>query len=313
MIGRLLHRLMTSFLVLVGVLWIGFMMLQVLPADPAAVIAGPTGTEAEIEAIRHHLGLDQPLAFQFWLYLQRVAVGDLGRSVINNASVAAELLRAAGPTLELMIASMVWAVPSGLLFGAFAATRRGGVMDRAVMALSVAGVSVPVFWVGLLMIQFAAATRFFPIQGRGGPLGPAEGLRHSILPATALGLILIGPTARMTRTALADTLSADYVRTARAKGASELRVVADHAMRTAWLPIVTLLGLQGVTLMGGAVVTETIFSWPGVGRLAVGAIVSSDYPLAQGAILFLATAFIVVNIVVDLLYGALDPRVRRTA
>lgn len=313
MIGRLLHRLMTSFLVLIGVLWIGFMMLQVLPADPAAVIAGPTGTEAEIEAIRRHLGLDQPLAAQFWMYLQRVAVGDLGRSVINNASVAAELLRAAGPTLELMLASMAWAVPAGLLLGAFAATRRGGVMDRAVMALSVAGVSVPVFWVGLLMIQFAAATRFFPIQGRGGPLWTAEGLSHIILPATALGLILIGPTARMTRTALADTLSADYVRTARAKGASELRVVADHAMRTAWLPIVTLLGLQVGTLMGGAVVTETIFSWPGVGRLAVGAIVSSDYPLAQGAILFLATAFIVVNIVVDLLYGVLDPRVRRTA
>ncbi|MGD1879467.1 MAG: ABC transporter permease [Kiloniellaceae bacterium] len=313
MIGRLLHRLMTSFLVLVGVLWIGFMMLQVLPADPAAAIAGSTGTAAEIEAIRRHLGLDQPLVWQFWIYLQRVAVGDFGRSVINNAPVAGELLRAAGPTLELMLASMAWAVPSGLLLGAFAATRRGGVIDRLVMAISVAGVSVPVFWVGLLMIQFAAATRLFPLQGRGGPLWTAEGLSHIVLPATALGLILIGPVARMTRTALADTLSADYVRTARAKGASELRVVAGHAMRTAWLPIVTLLGLQVGTLMGGAVVTETIFSWPGVGRLAVGAIVSSAYPLAQGAILFLATAFIVVNIVVDLLYGVLDPRVRRSA
>lgn len=304
---------MTSLLVLIGVLWIGFLMLQVLPADPAVVIAGPSGTEAEIAAIRRHLGLDQPLATQFWLYLERVAAGDLGRSVINNAPVAGELLRAAGPTLELMLAAMVWAVPAGLVMGAFAATRRGGMVDRVVMAISVAGVSVPVFWVGLLMIQFAAATRLFPIQGRGGPLWTAEGLSHILLPATALGLILIGPVARMTRTALADTLNADYVRTARAKGASEARVIARHALRTAWLPIVTLLGLQIGTLMGGAVVTETIFSWPGVGRLAVGAIVSSDYPLAQGAILFLAAAFILVNIGVDLLYGVLDPRVRRSA
>lgn len=313
MIGRLLHRLLTSFLVLVGVLWIGFLMLQVLPADPAAVIAGPTGTEAEVQAIRRHLGLDQPLPVQFLLYLQRVAVGDLGRSVINNASVAGELLAAAGPTLELMLASMLWAVPAGLVMGAFAATRRGGVVDRLVMAISVAGVSVPVFWVGLLMIQFAAATKAFPIQGRGGPLWTPDGLSHILLPATALGLILVGPVARMTRTALADTLGADFVRTARAKGASEARVIAGHALRTALLPIVTLLGLQVGTLMGGAVVTETIFAWPGIGRLAVGAIVSSDYPMAQGAILFLAAAFVVVNIIVDLLYGLLDPRIRRLA
>lgn len=310
MIARLFQRLVTSLLVLVGVLFVGFMMLQVLPSDPAVIIAGPQGTDEEIDAIRQHLGMDQPLLAQFGLYLQRVVQGDLGRSVINNSSVTVELLRAAGPTLELMLVSMAWAVPGGLVLGAVAATRRGGIFDRSVMAISVAGVSIPVFWVGLIMIQFASATRALPIQGRGGPFWTADGLLHIAMPATALGLILIGPVARMTRTALVDALGADFVRTARAKGAGEFRVVVNHALRTALLPIVTLLGLQIGTLMGGAVVTETIFSWPGVGRLAVSAIVSSDYPMAQGAILFLATAFILVNIVVDMLYGALDPRVR---
>lgn len=309
MIARLLRRAMISVIVLTGVLLIGFLMLQVIPADPAVAIAGPQGTDEEIEAIRRHLGLDQPVLLQFFWYVERVLSGDLGRSVINNASVSAELLRAAGPTVELMCAAMLWAVPTALVLGILAALWRGGVLDRLVMAVSVMGVSIPVFWVGLLMIQFAAHTRAFPIQGRGGPLWTAEGLHHIILPATALGLILVGPVARMTRTALSDALHADHVRTARAKGASEVRVIIHHALRTALLPIITLIGLQIGSLMGGAVVTETIFSWPGVGRLAVGAIISGDYPMAQGAIIFLASAFILVNIAVDVLNDLADPRI----
>jgi len=310
MTGRLAHRVVTSFFVLVGVLLVGFLMLQVLPADPAAAIAGPTGTEEEITAIRRHLGLDQPVLVQFGLYLHRVAMGDLGRSVINNAAVGDELLRAAGPTLELMLAAMVWSLPLGLALGILAALKRGGLIDRGVMAVSVAGVSIPVFWVGLLMIQFAARTRAFPIQGRGGPLWTADGLAHILLPATALGLILLGPIARMTRTTLSEALGADHVRTARAKGAGELRVILGHALRTALLPIITLVGLQIGSLMGGAVITETIFSWPGVGRLAVSSITTGDYPMAQGAILFLAVAFILVNVAVDLLSELADPRLR---
>jgi len=309
MIARLLRRAGISLIVLAGVLLIGFLMLQVIPADPAVAIAGPQGTDDEIEAIRRHLGLDQPILLQFVWYISRVVTGDMGQSVINNASVSAELLRAAGPTIELMCAAMIWAVPTALALGILAALRRGGIVDRLVMAVSVMGVSVPVFWVGLLMIQFAARTRAFPIQGRGGPLWTAEGLSHILLPATALGLILVGPVARMTRTTLSDALHADHVRTARAKGASELRVVLNHALRTALLPIITLVGLQIGTLMGGAVVTETIFSWPGVGRLAVGSIITGDYPMAQGAIIFLASAFILVNITVDVLNELADPRI----
>lgn len=310
MTNTLLRRLGVSIVVLLGVLLIGFTMLQVIPADPAVAIAGPQGTEEEVEAIRRHLGLDQPAPVQFVYYLQRIAAGDMGRSVINNAPVFDELLRALGPTIELMAVAMFWSVPVALTFGILAALNRGGVLDRIVMAVSVMGVSVPVFWVGLLMIQFAVQTRAFPIQGRGGPLWTWDGLSHIVLPATALGLILVGPVARMTRTALAEALYADHVRTARAKGASEGRVVVHHALRTALLPIITLIGLQVGTLMGGAVVTETIFSWPGVGRLAVGAIVAGDYPMAQGAIVFLAAAFILVNVLVDILNELADPRIR---
>lgn len=309
MMARLLRRALVSVIVLAGVLLIGFLMLQVIPADPAVAIAGPQGTDAEIDAIRRHLGLDQPVMLQFVWYIERVLAGDFGRSVINNAPVFGELIRAIGPTIELMFAAMIWAVPAGLGLGIMAALRRGGLIDRAVMAVSVMGVSVPVFWVGLLMIQFAAQTRMFPVQGRGGPLWTFDGLAHIILPATALGLILIGPVARMTRTTLSDSLHADHVRTARAKGASESRVIVHHALRTALLPIITLLGLQIGTLMGGAVVTETIFSWPGVGRLAVGSIISGDYPMAQGAIIFLASAFVLVNIAVDVLNELADPRI----
>lgn len=308
--GRLVQRAITSVVVLVGVLLVGFLMLQILPADPAAAIAGAQGTDAEIAAIREHLGLDRPVPVQFALYLQRVAMGDLGRSVINNASVAAEILRAAGPTIELMLAAMLWSMPLGLCLGVLAALRRGGVLDRVVMAVSVAGVSVPVFWVGLMMIQMAAKTRAFPIQGRGGPLWTPEGVAHIALPAVALGLILLGPVARMTRTTLLEALGSDHVRTARAKGAGEPRVILGHALRAALVPIITLVGLQIGALMGGAVVTETIFSWPGVGRLAVSAITTGDYPMAQGAILFLAVAFILVNVIVDLVSELADPRLR---
>jgi ABC-type dipeptide/oligopeptide/nickel transport system permease component len=311
MIRQFIQRLLTAIPVLFGVLLIGFVMLQVIPTDPATIIAGPTGTAEEIEVIRRQLGLDQPLWAQFWLYITRVAQGDLGRSIINNAPVARELATALVPTLELMLMSLIWAVPLGIFLGTVAAMKRGRLFDRAVMALSVAGVSVPVFWVGLLLLQFAAYRwQLFPLQGRGGPLWTLKGLSHIALPAITLGVIFIGPVARMTRTTVVEALNADFVRTARAKGATEFQVVTRHALRAALIPIVTLIGLQIGALLGGAVITETIFAWPGIGRLAVGAIVSSDVPMAQGTILVLAMGYIVVNFIVDLLYGVLDPRVR---
>ncbi|EKE76494.1 MULTISPECIES: ABC transporter permease [Oceanibaculum] len=306
------HRLLISIPVLFGVLLIGFLLLQVVPTDPATVLAGPTATAADVAALREAMGLNEPLWYQFGLYIFRVLQLDLGRSIISNSTVVSELANTVGPTVELMIASLIWAVPLGILLGTIAAVRRGRVTDRIVMAFSVAGVSMPIFWFGLMLIQYVGfKMELLPFQGRGGPLWSIDGLRHIALPAITLGGVFIGPVARMTRTSLLEVLNADFVRTARAKGAPETRVVVKHALRNALIPIVTLVGLQIGFLLGGAVVTETMFAWPGVGRLAVGAIVSSDFPLAQGAILLLAVSFLLVNLIVDVLYAYLDPRVGR--
>jgi ABC-type dipeptide/oligopeptide/nickel transport system permease component len=212
-----------------------------------------------------------------------------------------------------MAASLIWSIPLGIFLGTVAAYWRGSLFDRAVMAFAVAGVSVPVFFVGLILIWFVGFKwQLLPFTGRGGPLWTIDGLKAIALPALTLGGVFVGPVARMTRTAVLDVLGADHVRTARAKGLVERLVVLHHALRNALIPVVTLIGLQIGFLLGGAVVTETIFSWPGVGRLAVGAILSSDMPVAQGTIIVLSLGFIVINLIVDVLYAVLDPRVRAT-
>ena len=311
MIRHVVQRILLSIPVLLGVLLVGFLLMQVVPTDPATVRAGPSATADVVAAIRIDLGLDKPVAVQFLLYLARLARGDLGVSIINNIPVATELGNTVGPTLELMLASLIWSIPLGIAFGTAASARRGQWVDRLVMAVSVAGVSVPVFFVGLVLIWFVGFRwQLLPFTGRIGPLWTWEGLQAAILPAVTLGAVFVGPVARMTRTAMLDVLGADYVRTARAKGLSERKVLLRHALRNALIPVVTLIGLQIGFLLGGAVVTETIFSWPGIGRLAVGAILSSDFPMAQGTILVLAGGFILVNLAVDLIYSLLDPRVR---
>lgn len=313
MARHIIQRLLVSIPVLFGVLAIGFVLLQMIPTDPAAVLAGPTASPAEIESIRESMGLNEPLLYQFALYISRVLQGDLGRSFVSNTPVLHELSLAIGPTIELMVASLIWAVPLGIFLGTVAAVMRGTLIDRAVVALSVIGVSMPIFWFGLILIQYVGTQwNLLPYLGRAGPLWTVEGIRSIALAAITLGGIFVGPVARMTRTAVLEVLDADYVRTARAKGVYELRAIVRHALRNALIPIVTLVGLQVGFLLGGAVVTETIFAWPGVGRLAVGAIISSDFTLAQGAILVLAISFIAVNLIVDLTYAFLDPRIRRS-
>ena len=306
-----MQRLLMAVPVMFGVLLVGFLLMQVVPTDPAVVRAGPNASIEVVEAIRRDLGLDQPLWLQFLLYLGRLLRGDLGVSIINNVPVARELGSTIGPTLELMAASLVWSIPLGLFLGTIGAYWRGSLLDRLVMAISVAGVSVPVFFLGLVLIWFVGFQwQWLPFTGRQGPLWTLDGLRAVVLPAITLGGVFVGPVARMTRTAVLDVLGADHVRTARAKGLPEHLVVLRHALRNAMVPVVTLIGLQIGFLLGGAVVTETVFSWPGVGRLAVGAILSSDFPMAQGTIIVLSLGFILVNLAVDLLYGVLDPRVR---
>ncbi|MFL1461458.1 ABC transporter permease [Roseococcus sp. DSY-14] len=311
MMRHALQRMLLAVPVLFGVLLIGFLLMQVVPTDPATVRAGPQATQEVVAAIRAELGLDEPIWKQFGLYVWRLLQGDLGVSIINNVPVSQELGNTIGPTLELMLAALVWSIPLGIALGTVAAYFRGSFLDRVVMAVSVAGVSVPVFFLGLLLIWLVGFQwQLLPFTGRAGPLWTMDGLKAIILPAITLGGVFVGPVARMTRTAVVDALQAEHVRTARAKGLAEGAVVRRHALRNALIPVVTLIGLQIGFLLGGAVVTETIFSWPGVGRLAVGAILSSDFPMAQGTIIVLSAGFIIINLVVDLLYGALDPRVR---
>lgn len=313
MLRHTLQRLLLVLPVLLGVLLVGFLLMQVVPTDPAQVRAGPTATQDVVQAIRQELGLDQPLWKQFAIYIGRLAQGDLGVSIINNVPVSQELGNTIGPTLELMFASLVWAIPLGMLLGTVGAYFRGSLLDRAIMAVSVAGVSLPVFFLGLGLIWlFGFKYPILPFTGRTGPLWTWEGLQGIILPAITLGGVFVGPVARMTRTSVLDELGADHVRTARAKGLGERTVLLRHTLRNALVPVVTLIGLQIGFLLGGAVVTETVFSWPGIGRLAVGAILSSDLPMAQGTIIVLSLGFILVNLAVDVLYAVLDPRVRGT-
>lgn len=311
MLKHTLQRLLLVLPVMLGVLLIGFLLMQVVPTDPAQVRAGPTATQDVVEAIRQELGLNQPLWKQFAIYIGRLAQGDLGVSIINNVPVTQELGNTIGPTLELMLASLVWAIPLGMFLGTVGAYYRGSLIDRAIMAFSVAGVSLPVFFLGLGLIWLLGFYYpILPFTGRTGPLWTWEGIQGIILPALTLGGVFVGPVARMTRTSVLDELGADHVRTARAKGLGESTVLLRHTLRNALVPVVTLIGLQIGFLLGGAVVTETVFSWPGIGRLAVGAILSSDLPMAQGTIIMLSLGFILINLVVDVLYAVLDPRVR---
>ena len=307
----IIRRVLVSMPALIGVLFLCFCLLQVVPSDPARIIAGPDAKAEEVAAVRAELGLDRPVLTQFADYIGRVARGDLGRSIISNKPVSEELTETIVPTVELMLGAMLIAVPIGLLLGTLAAVRRGTAVDRIIMAISVAGVSMPVFFIGLLLIQYVGFKwDMLPFTGRTGPVWDG-GLPSLILPALTLGSVLIGPIARITRTAVLEVLGADFVRTARAKGLRESVVIVHHALRNALIPVVTLIGLQAAFLLGGAVVTETMFSWPGVGRLAVVAIISSDFPTAQGAIMILAVAFLAINLLVDVLYVYLDPRVQR--
>ena len=313
MLKHTLQRLLLVLPVMLGVLLIGFLLMQVVPTDPAQVRAGPTATQDVVEAIRQELGLNQPLWKQFAIYIGRLLQGDLGVSIINNVPVTQELGNTIGPTLELMFASLIWAIPLGMFLGTVGAYYRGSLIDRAIMAVSVAGVSLPVFFLGLGLIWlFGFYYPVLPFTGRTGPLWTWEGIQGVILPALTLGGVFVGPVARMTRSSVLDELGADHVRTARAKGLGERAVVLRHTLRNALVPVVTLIGLQIGFLLGGAVVTETVFSWPGIGRLAVGAILSSDLPMAQGTIIMLSLGFILVNLAVDVLYAVLDPRVRGT-
>jgi len=308
----IIRRLLSTLLVmgLVGVFI--FLLLHLSPGDPAAIIAGDNATPAQIEAIRTSLGLNDPLHVQFGRWAMRVLSGDLGISIFSNVPVATLIAQRVWPTISLAFTTIVLAVALALAAGVLAAWKAGSLADRLVMILSVVGFSVPVFVVGYLLIYvFAITLRWLPVQGY-SPL--AEGLwpwaSHLILPSTALGLAYVALIARITRTAMLDVLAEDYMRTARAKGVGTGPMLFKHALKSAGVPIVTVVGIGIALLIGGVVITETVFNLPGIGRLVVDAISKRDYPIIQGVILLFSGVYVIINLLVDLSYTLLDPRIR---
>lgn len=309
----IVRRLLLAVPTVLGTSLLVFLILHLVPGDPATVIAGPTAPADVIANIRTQLGLDQPLLVQYWRYLSSALHGDLGRSILSRRQVSDEVAGAFLNTLELVIAARVWSLLIGIPIGVLAAARRRSIFDKLSMVTALLGLSLPIFWIGLMaMWLFAVKLGWLPISGRGGPMWTAAGLQHLVLPALTLGGVQVPALARLTRSSLLEALNQDYVRTARAKGLAERLVVAKHALKNAMLPVVTVVGLQFAGLLGGAVVTETIFSWPGLGRLAVTAILTRDFPIVQGTILVSAVTFVTINVLTDFLYAVLDPRIKYT-
>ena len=289
-----------------------FALLRLTPGDPAAIIAGSSATTQDVEAIRATLGLDRPLVAQFFLWVSRIAGGDLGQSFFFKQDVTALIGSRIEPTLMLALTTMLLSVAIAVPLGVLAAWKQGTWIDRAVMGFSVLGFSVPVFVIGYALIYvFAIRLEWLPVQGY-VPLadGVGECLRHLVLPSLTLAVIYVALIARIARTSVLDVLSEDFIRTARAKGLTEAAVLLRHALRNAAVPIVTVIGIGVALLIGGVVVTESVFSIPGLGRLAVDAVLARDYPTVQAVILLFSGVYVLLNLAVDLSYTLLDPRIR---
>jgi ABC-type dipeptide/oligopeptide/nickel transport system permease component len=300
-----LRRLGLAVPVLLGVIFVVMLTNDLIPGDPVALMLGDAATKDAVAQLRDFLGLDKPLLVRYVQYLGHLATGDLGRSIQQNRPVVDELREAWPATLLLAVAALILATLVGVGAGIVSAVWPNSLFDALARLGALFGLSMPVFWIGLvLIVVFCLWLPWFPVGGTGSPI-------HLVLPAFTLALPSIAMIARMTRSSVLEVLREEYVRTARSKGVSEIPVVVKHALRNAAIPLVTLLGLQAGQLLGGAVLTETVFSWPGLGRLMVKAIFARDYVLVQGAILVFALTFVLVNLLVDLSYGALDPRVSR--
>jgi peptide/nickel transport system permease protein len=308
----LVQRLAAAIPVMVLVATAVFLLLFLTPGDPAAVILGPDATPQRVAELRARLGLDQPVYVQLANWYVRLLQGDLGQSIFENRPVTEAIMSRAEPTLLLTTLATLVAVTLGLTTGLIAALRRGRWQDTSAMLVAIGGVSMPTFWLGLnLIFVFGVLLGWLPVAGY-EPLssGPWESLRYMILPAVTLGLFQAALLARLTRSMMLETLGDDYVRTARAKGLAEHAVVVRHAFRNALIPLLTVIGLIFAALMGGAVITEQVFNIPGVGRMLIQAVARRDYPVVQGVVMIVAGLYVLINLVVDVLYGYLDPRLR---
>jgi len=332
MAGFVLRRLTTIVPTLLGITVAVFLMVHLVPGDPAQVMLGERATLESLEVLRRELGLDQPWYVQLGRYLGGLASGDLGRSIKSHTPVSAELATRFPATFELTLAAMVLACAIGLVAGVLSATRRNSIWDFAGLAASLAGVSMPIFWLGLILILFLAANLgWFPVAGRvsattyieartglflidslvaGNFRAFGDVVHHLFLPALTLGTVPAAVISRMTRSSLLEVLHEDYVRTARAKGLVEWLVVLRHALRNAFIPVLTVISLQFGYLLGGAVITETIFAWPGIGRWLLLAVYARDFRAIQGGVLLVSLTFVTINLIADVLYAWIDPRIK---
>lgn len=327
-----IKRLALTIPTLIGVSTIVFLLIHMIPGDPIDIMMGDRITDEAREAMREILGLDLPLHVQYWQWFTGAMQGDLGISIRSSQPVFQEILDRLPATVELTLVALFIAVLFGILFGVTAARYRNTIIDQSLIGFSLLGVSIPIFWLGMMLIFFfSVMLGWLPVSGRlsmgtaipsitglylidallsGNISGFVDALKHLLLPAFSLATVSLALVVRVTRSSMLDVLSEDFIRTARAKGLRERKVVYVHALKNAMIPVVTVIGLQLAKLMGGAILTETVFSWPGIGRLLINAIGFRDYPVVQGVVLFVAFAFIFMNIIVDMLYAYLDPRIR---
>jgi peptide/nickel transport system permease protein len=328
-IGR---RILQIIPVLLGVSIIVFFMVRAIPGDPAQILLGQTATQEQVQAMRAQMGLDKPVPVQYVLFLRDAFTGDLGESIVTGRPVTVELMARLPATLELTAFAMFVAVLVGVPVGVISAVKQYSIVDKITSVLALTGISMPIFWLAMILVViFTVNLQLLPFPGRLSSettitaitglvlvdslltfnfAGFWDGLKHLILPAVALGTIPMAVVTRMTRSSMLEVMNEDYVRTARAKGVVPWRVVFKHALRNAMLPTVTVIGLQVGLLMGGAIITERIFAWPGVGQIAYDSINRRDYAMIQGVVLYGALFFVLVNLLVDILYAVLDPRVR---
>lgn len=300
----ILRRIGLLVPVVIGVVTMVFLIVHFIPGDPVEIMLGEQAQAVDKETLRRQMGLDKPLHVQYVDFLARLARGDLGRSLHTKRPVLESIVRRLPATLELALAAMVVALVLAIPLGLLSAYKKDTVVDQGSMLFALLGISMPNFWLGpLLIIVFSLKLGWLPVSGRGS-------LAHIVLPAITLGTAMAAILTRMTRASMLDVIQSDYITTARAKGVRESRVVLKHAFRNALIPVVTIVGLQIGGLLAGSIITETIFAWPGIGRLAIQAINARDYPLVQGCVLVIALGYVLVNFLTDLLYGFIDPRIR---
>ena len=310
------ERVVSMAFVLVGVSFIVFVLSHLVPGDPAQVMLGPLATPRELASLREQFGLDRPILVQYGRWLSHVVQGDLGRSIMLHRAVLPEIWERFCATAILAAGGMLLAFPLGVAVGVLAAVRPGSRLDRLSRIVATLSISMPAFWIGLLLvILFSVRLGWLPGTGMYSPVGKGglgDLLTHLVLPAITLSLVPLAVVSRLTRSNMLDAIDQDYVRTARAKGASEVRVIARHAFSNTLVSLITVIGLQAGFLLTGAVYVEVVFSWPGIGFMMVNAILTRDFPLVQGGVLLIATSYVAINLATDLLYMCVDPRVRYT-